>query len=75
MIPTEDYPGPSKSHREKEDTNVPPRPANVDPERPPLPNQEEPPSQRKRRSENLLNIPTTLGWNENCVSSGVDPHR
>ena len=42
-MPTEDYPGPSKSHPEKEDTNDPPRTANVDPELPPLPRQDEPP--------------------------------
>lgn len=46
-MPTEDYPGPSKSHPEKEDTNDPPRPANVDPEEPPLPDQEEAPSQEE----------------------------
>jgi hypothetical protein len=45
MMPTEDYPGPSKSQPEKEDTNDPPRPANVDPVQPSLPDQEEPPSQ------------------------------
>ena len=42
MMPTEDYPGPTKSHPEKEDKNDPPRPAGVEPVRPPLPMQEEP---------------------------------
>jgi hypothetical protein len=42
MMPTEDYPGPSKSHPEKEDKNDPPRPAGVEPVKPPLPMQEEP---------------------------------
>jgi hypothetical protein len=45
--PTEDYPGPTKSHPEKEDTNDPPRPANVDPERPPLPHKGKSPSREK----------------------------
>jgi hypothetical protein len=40
-MPTEDYPGPTKSHPEKEDTNDPPHPANVDPVKPSLPDQEE----------------------------------
>jgi hypothetical protein len=39
-MPTEDYPGPSKSHPEKEDKNDPPRPAGVEPVKPPLPVQE-----------------------------------
>ena len=42
IMPTEDYPGPSKSHPEKEDKNDPPRPAGVEPVKPPLPMQEEP---------------------------------
>jgi hypothetical protein len=42
-MPTEDYPGPSKSHPEKEDENDPPRPAGVDPVRPSMPEPEEPP--------------------------------
>jgi hypothetical protein len=41
-MPTEDYPGPSKSHPEKEDKNDPPRPAGVEPVKRPLPMQEEP---------------------------------
>ena len=41
-MPTEDYPGPTKSHPEKEDKNDPPRPANTDPERPSLPAEPEP---------------------------------
>jgi hypothetical protein len=40
-MPIEDYPGPTKSHPEKQDTNDPPRPANVDPVEPPLPDHEE----------------------------------
>ncbi|HXM02286.1 MAG TPA: hypothetical protein VN939_06770 [Chthoniobacterales bacterium] len=47
MMPTEDYPGPSKSQPEKEDTNDPPRSGNVDPEQAPLPDQEEPPPQEE----------------------------
>jgi hypothetical protein len=43
MMPTEDYPGPSKSHPEKEDENDPPRPAGVEPVRPAMPLEEEPP--------------------------------
>ena len=42
VMPTEDYPGPSKSHPEKEDKNDPPRPAGVEPVKPPLPMQDEP---------------------------------
>lgn len=44
-MPTEDYPGPSRSHPEKEDKNDPPRPARVDPVRPPMPEAEELPLQ------------------------------
>jgi hypothetical protein len=51
MMPTEDYPGPSKSQPEKEDTNDPPRTGNVDPEQPPLPDQEEPPPQEEAEEE------------------------
>lgn len=43
LMPTEDYPGPTKSHPEKEDKNDPARPAGVDPVRPPLPAEEESP--------------------------------
>ncbi|MFY9986487.1 MAG: hypothetical protein WAK31_17115 [Chthoniobacterales bacterium] len=43
VMPTEDYPGPSKSQPEKEDKNDPPRPAGVDPVRPPMPKDREPP--------------------------------
>ncbi|MBV9878114.1 MAG: hypothetical protein JO025_25515 [Verrucomicrobia bacterium] len=42
MMPTEDYPGPSKSQPEKEDKNDPPRPSGVQPVKPPLPRQEQP---------------------------------
>jgi hypothetical protein len=42
-MPTEDYPGPTQSHPEKEDKNDPPRPAGVDPVRPSLPPEEESP--------------------------------
>jgi len=49
VMPTEDYPGPTKSHPEEQDTNDPPRPANVDPERPALP--EQPPSQTEEEEE------------------------
>jgi hypothetical protein len=41
-MPTEDYPGPTKSHPEKEDKNDPPRPANTDAEQPSLPAQSDP---------------------------------
>ncbi len=41
VMPTEDCPGPTKSHPEKEDTNDPPPPANVGPVKPSLPDQEE----------------------------------
>jgi hypothetical protein len=50
-MPTEDYPGPTKSHPEKQDTDDPPRPANVDPVKPPLPDQEEPPLQGETDEE------------------------
>jgi hypothetical protein len=43
MMPTEDYPGPSRSHPEKEDKNDPPRPTGVEPVRPPLPPKGKPP--------------------------------
>ena len=42
LMPTEDYPGPTKSHPEKQDKNDPPRPAGVDPVQPPMPDSEEP---------------------------------
>jgi hypothetical protein len=51
VMPTEDYPGPTKSHPEKQDTNDPPRPANVDPVKPSLPDQEEPPLQEETDEE------------------------
>ena len=35
--PTEEYPGPTKGHPEKEGTNTPPRRGNVDPVSPALP--------------------------------------
>ena len=41
-MPTEDYPGPTKSLPEKQDTNDPPRPAHVDPVEPALPDEAEP---------------------------------
>jgi hypothetical protein len=50
-MPTEDYPGPTKSHPEKEDTNHPPRPAKVDPERPALPTQQESPLEEEEEEE------------------------
>jgi hypothetical protein len=50
-MPTEDYPGPSRSHPEKEDTNDPPRPAGVDPVRPPMPEKEELPLQEEKEEE------------------------
>ena len=51
MMPTEDYPGPSRSHPEKEDKNDPPRPAGVDPVKPPMPETEEPPLQDEGEEE------------------------
>jgi hypothetical protein len=51
VMPTEDYPGPTKSHPEKQDTNDPPRPANVDPVKPSLPDQEEPSLQEEEDEE------------------------
>jgi hypothetical protein len=50
-MPTEDYPGPSKSHPEKEDKNDPPRPAGVEPVKPPLPMQEEPVEEEEEDDE------------------------
>jgi len=50
-MPTEDYPGPTKSQPEKEDTNDPLRPANVDPERPALPTQQESPPAEEEEEE------------------------
>jgi hypothetical protein len=50
-MPTEDYPGPSKSHPEKEDKNDPPRPAGVGPVSPPLPEAEEPPLEEGEEQE------------------------
>ena len=51
VMPTEDYPGPSKSHPEKEDKNDPPRPAGVEPVKPPLPMQEGPVEEDGRTNE------------------------
>jgi hypothetical protein len=51
VMPTEDYPGPTKSHPEKQDTNDPPRPANVDPVSPSLPEGEGPPPQEQEEEE------------------------
>jgi hypothetical protein len=51
VMPTEDYPGPTKSHPEKEDKNDPPRPAGVEPVRPPLPTEGEPPLEEEEEEE------------------------
>jgi len=48
QMPTEDYPGPTRSHPEKEDKNDPPRPAGVDPVQPSLPMEEESPSEGEK---------------------------
>lgn len=50
-MPTEDYPGPTKSHPEKEDKNDPPRPAGVDPVKPPMPTEGEPPLEEEEEEE------------------------
>jgi hypothetical protein len=51
QMPTEDYPGPSKSHPEKEDKNDPPRPAGVDPVRPPMPEGQKPTPEKDEEEE------------------------
>ena len=51
MMPTEDYPGPSRSQPEKEDRNDPPRPTGVGPVRPPMPEEEELPLQEDEDEE------------------------
>jgi hypothetical protein len=50
-MPTEDYPGPTKSHPEKEDKNDPPRPGAVEPVRPPLPTEGEPAPEKEGEEE------------------------
>jgi hypothetical protein len=51
VMPTEDYPGPTKSHPEKEDKNDPPRPGAVEPVRPPLPTEGEPAPEKEGEEE------------------------
>jgi hypothetical protein len=51
VMPTEDYPGPTRSHPEKEDTNDPPRPPGVGPVQSPLPTEEEEPLEEEEEEE------------------------
>jgi len=51
VMPTEDYPGPTRSQPEKEDKNDPPRPAGVGPVKPPLPTEGELPLEEEEEEE------------------------
>ena len=51
VMPTEDYPGPTKSHPEKEDKNDPPRPPGVGPVESPLPTEREQPLEEDEEEE------------------------
>jgi hypothetical protein len=50
-MPTEDYPGPTKGHPEKEDKNDPPRPTGVDPVSPPMPEADKPLEEEEEEEE------------------------
>jgi hypothetical protein len=51
MSTTEDYPGPTHQHPEKEDRKADERPGNLEPTKPPLPPDHVPPSEEKERKE------------------------